>query len=130
MKIIYLLINRFSERDYKRFGFELLEKKGHDVEAWDCVDLLYPNLHGLGVNPNMPSFERNLKIFKNSSQLNDSIGRLSVNTLIVLLGTLNQNGFIHIIKKLNERKIKYGIVYLANLPNIQVSYLLKIFLYF
>ena len=33
-KIIFLLYNPLDERNYKRFGFETLEKSGWDVGCW------------------------------------------------------------------------------------------------
>ena len=33
-KIIFLLYNPLDERNYKRFGFETLEKRGWDVGCW------------------------------------------------------------------------------------------------
>ena len=46
MKIIFLLINTFSKRDYNRFGFEIFKKNGFEIQAWDCLnvtDTLYNN---------------------------------------------------------------------------------------
>ncbi len=128
MKIIYLLINRFNERDYHRFGFKILETNGHKVEAWDCINLIYSNINGLNEIRNTTRIESYVKQFTNFDQLNESINRLESNTIVVLLGNINEFGFSKIIRKFNKRKIKYGIVYLANLPNIQVPYSLKIFL--
>ena len=128
MKIIYLLINRFNERDYHRFGFKILETNGHKVEAWDCINLIYSNINGLNEIRNTTRIESYVKKFTNFDQLNESINRLESNTIVVLLGNINEFGFSKIIRKFNKRKIKYGIVYLANLPNIQVPYSLKIFL--
>ena len=130
MKIIYLLINRFSERDYKRFGIELLERKGNKVEAWDCVNLIFPYFDDLTKHQSIDEFKKNLIQFRDIAQLKNKIKGLDSNTVFVLLGTVNQKGFIDIIRIINEKKLKYGIVYLANLPNIKVPLFVKIFIFF
>ena len=39
MKIVFLFITKFSNRDYHRFGFEILKKRGHDLEIWEISNL-------------------------------------------------------------------------------------------
>lgn len=43
-RIIFLVGTRFSPRDYQRFGIELLQKNGFDVEVWDPTPFLHPKL--------------------------------------------------------------------------------------
>ncbi len=129
MRINFLLINRFSERDYQRFGFELLEKEGHIIEAWDCIDLIFPHLGASIENQTEPKFQKNLIKFKNSKQLEERIEKLDSNSIFILIGILSELGFLNIIKKLNKNKIRYGVILLANLPNIKIKFLLKVFLF-
>ena len=41
-KVILLTMSPFNERDYKRFGVEIFEKNGLNVEIWDLTGVLYP----------------------------------------------------------------------------------------
>ena len=35
-KIILIVITKLSERDYHRFGCDLMLNRGYEVEVWDC----------------------------------------------------------------------------------------------
>lgn len=41
-RVIFLVENRFSRRDYQRFGVEFLLKNGFDVEVWELTPLVHP----------------------------------------------------------------------------------------
>ena len=34
-RVIFFLATKFNRRDYHRFGFDILQKRGYKVEAWD-----------------------------------------------------------------------------------------------
>ena len=45
MKIIYLVQNFFTSRDYYRYGIEeLISSSRKKVEVWDISKLIYPNI--------------------------------------------------------------------------------------
>lgn len=40
-KVIYITENQFNQRDYDRFGVDILKKNGFKVEIWSMIRLLY-----------------------------------------------------------------------------------------
>lgn len=45
-KIIILISQYFTERDYDRYGIDLLQENGFDVSVWDLSDFIYPKTIG------------------------------------------------------------------------------------
>jgi len=41
-RIIYFLSSPFNDRDYERFGIEIVQKNGYEVEVWDFSPFLNP----------------------------------------------------------------------------------------
>ena len=41
-RIVFLMQQYFTERDYQRFGIDLLQKNGFEVLIWDLGKLIYP----------------------------------------------------------------------------------------
>lgn len=41
-RIIFVVEMPFTQRDYRRFGFDVLKRNGFKVEAWDITSVLYP----------------------------------------------------------------------------------------
>ena len=39
MNIIFVLITKFTERDYHRFGLDIIKNRGHNVEVWQVSSL-------------------------------------------------------------------------------------------
>ncbi|RJQ26441.1 hypothetical protein C4565_06795 [Candidatus Parcubacteria bacterium] len=58
-KIIFLISAPFNQRDYQRFGFEILIRDGFEVCIWDFTPLLYPKTF-MKVQPPDPINYRNM----------------------------------------------------------------------
>ena len=41
-RVILFLATKFNYRDYKRFGFDIIQRRGYKVEAWDFTDWYKP----------------------------------------------------------------------------------------
>jgi hypothetical protein len=41
-RFIFLFLTKFNNRDYLRFGFEIILQRGFDIEVWDCSSLISP----------------------------------------------------------------------------------------
>src|SRR3989442_12882346 len=41
----FLIESPFNERDYNRFGIEILQTNGFQVEVWDCTTFINPEVY-------------------------------------------------------------------------------------
>ncbi len=41
-RVVFLLVTKFSQRDYHRFGFDIIRKRGYKVEAWETSPWFAP----------------------------------------------------------------------------------------
>ena len=51
-RVIFFIGTKFSKYDYDRFGFEIIQKRGFKVEAWDFSPWLRPDYYA---NYNLPN---------------------------------------------------------------------------
>ncbi len=72
-KVVFLTDNPFNDRDYRIFGFEILESRGFPMEAWDCSPVVYPEVSRSYVPPDV--FKgKNLRVFRTEKDVLDAIG--------------------------------------------------------
>lgn len=48
-RVIFLIESPFNERDYNRFGIEILQQNGFEVEVWDFTPFLHPEIQHVKV---------------------------------------------------------------------------------
>ena len=129
MKIVFFLLNKFSNRDYHRFGFDDLKKRNINPEAWDCLEIFNKNYFENKSKINTlldENYKSSLKKFSSFQSLSKEVAKLSNKDLVIFFGNINNDYYGKLIDILNFKKIKYGNMYLANLPNIDVSIIRKI----
>ena len=44
-RVIFFIESPFTERDYSRYGIEILQKNGFNVEVWDFAPVLHPKVY-------------------------------------------------------------------------------------
>lgn len=78
-KIIFLLEGYFSQRDYQRFGIEILRENGFRVEVWDLTPVLYTDYSRVY---NMPDYH-GLSIFDDRQQAYERLSKLTSSDFVV-----------------------------------------------
>lgn len=116
-KIVFLIDYPFSRRDYNRFGMEILQKNGFEVEVWDCTPFLNP-LYNRDVAVPDPITWNKYHIFPSWDKSRTSILELKSNCFIVCMIAYRYESFI-IYRALSKSKPPY-CVFMANaLPPIK-----------
>ena len=71
-KIIFLSQDRFSTRNFKRFGIKQLIKRGFQVEFWECSPIIAPKFFKSFSPPDPKEFS-GLKLFHSKKDLFEAI---------------------------------------------------------
>ena len=109
MKVVYIVQNIFTSRDYYRYGFnELINHSKLEVEIWDISKILYPN-----IKLNYPKFKNiiiNKKCiiidFKTTIEVISHLHKTQIFYCMVLIEFNFKS--LPIFKVFSENKIKYA----------------------
>ena len=107
-KIFFLTISTFNQRDFKRFGIELLEKNGFRVEVWDFTNILFPHI-ARNHKPPGPINWSGHKVFKDKQYALKNLEDLDSDTILSPSCLIIQN-FIQSLK-----------LFLRVMPNMLLS---------
>ena len=112
-KIIYFIAAPYSRRDHKRFGIDILEKNGFEVEVWDFGPFLYPRAYYEELKVvDIMSYSK-LRLFKKRQNALRAISELcSMESFAVSIIPYSIATYM-IYKALSRNKIRYS-VFLAN----------------
>lgn len=104
----------FNLRDYRRFGIELLQENGFQVEVWDLTSILYLKLEQNYSPPDPFSYD-GLHIFKDSQEIYDRLSNLSGSDFAInlLYYSFESLGFY---KALSNSSAKYAVLISDALP--------------
>lgn len=114
-RIIFLSQDRFSERNFKRFGIQLLMDRGFHVEFWECSPFLMPVLFETFHPPDTFTFH-GFKLFYSEKLLLEAIAGLTPSDIM-----LTYLGGVHIktcriYKKITEQDIPWGVNITGRVP--------------
>lgn len=107
-KIIFFVSESFNQRDFDRFGIELLETNGFEVEIWEFTPII--NYHGykeLGIK-NCVKFKQHKLLFT-KTQAHAEMEKLDKETFVICL--IPYPNFVY--HMISQYKINYAI-FLAN----------------
>jgi hypothetical protein len=116
-KIIFIVHETFSKRDYERYKIQLLEKKGYVLEIWDICTLFKKNY----VNNYTPSdvyTGKKLFSFFELFQLKSALDDLT-STEIVVCRIPYIFEYRVIFQYLSKKKIHYGFILLNHIPSVK-----------
>lgn len=80
-RVIFFCNQIFTERDYKRFGIDIIKRRGYEVEIWNFIPYLNPE-YFLKYNNNN-TFSKICKEFSTNQQINNNLSTLSNNDVII-----------------------------------------------
>jgi hypothetical protein len=114
-KIVFFIEEHFNQRDYERFGIDILTKNGFDVEVWDFTAFLATEGYKKTRPPDKKDWEKCI-VFQDKKDALSGISRLDSTYFVI--------SFIHFTHKtlslyrmLKKKEIPYGIFLFALLMN-------------
>jgi hypothetical protein len=114
-KIIVITAYPFNQRDYDRFGIEILRTNGLNVEIWDITSCLDKNLKDQLVVENSINFE-NLIIFEEKSDIVNAISSLSKDGIINCFIEYSLRTFF-IFRAISKYNINYCVFGMVSFPS-------------
>lgn len=115
-KVVFLVESPFNQRDYERFGIELLQKEGSTVEVWDFTALLYPQLHSHVKVPDPINYEGYHQLSTREEVL-AAISELTHLCFVVCMLVYRYETW-HIYRALSNAKLKYCVPMTNATPTI------------
>ncbi|MCH8012529.1 MAG: hypothetical protein IIA61_11370 [Candidatus Marinimicrobia bacterium] len=120
-RIIFFPQNKLSDRDYSRFGLDIIQFRGYEAEVWDFTPVLRPYYFKNYDLPN-PSKFSGIKVFYDKKQIEEHISELTPNDIIVcLIHYSESNRFI--FEKLDKSNVEYGFISLTSHPETYSKYM-------
>jgi hypothetical protein len=112
-KIVIFVASPFNERDFKRFGVDILRSNGFEVLVYDFSPLVYPKLYELGVlDP--AEYEKHF-CFVNKYDAIRAIRELETDVFVILRINYSKQTF-WIYKTISKTSIPYMSVFLGSFP--------------
>lgn len=118
-KIIFLRISPFNQRDFKRFGIELLERNGFEVEVWDLTNTFYPHLAKTYKPPDQVNWLGH-KVFEDKYYAIKNFKNLSSDVFIISFLPYNQK-FYSIYKAISASNAKYASFCANFQPSVKMT---------
>ena len=114
-RVIFFLATKFNRRDYHRFGFDILQKRGYKVEAWDFSPWHRPDYYKYYDVPDPITFTGHVLV-KSENEIKDRIENISqVDTVVDPWMIINDYPFIQDI--IQKEKITFGSLFLGSIPD-------------
>jgi hypothetical protein len=113
-RIVFFLEDHFNERDYKRFGIEILERNGFDVEVWEFSLFLATNEYKDTTPPDREGIAKweKYRDFSNRKNACDSILSMDSTCFVVSFVRLTFKS-LPLYWTLKKRRIPYGVFLFA-----------------
>lgn len=115
-KIIYFVESPFNERDYSRYGIEILQKNGFVIEVWDFTPLLYPLLHSHVRVPDPINCD-GYRQFSTREEALAAISELTHLCFVVCMLVYRYETW-HIYRALSKARLKYCVPMTNAIPTI------------
>lgn len=128
-RIVFFCITPFTERDFKRFGGDILKDNGFEVWFYDFSPIVFPVLYKNCTFPDLYK-PQNFYLLSTEKEAFKAISEISSDSLIInLLGFGPRN--YKFFKAISQAKIPYGVLASNLLPiggkkkPLEISSLLK-----
>lgn len=113
-RIIFLSATEFTERDYLRFGIEILRKNGFVVDIWNGEAIMFPHYERQIVNSGrVPLY--NQRIFLTVEDLTGAIAQLGNDTIVICLLALNIDT-MGVFRSFSRYKTAYCVYHANSYP--------------
>lgn len=105
--ILFLVQSPFSQRDYERFGLDILHENGFRVAVWDLTPCLRPQAFKNTVVPDPVDFN-GLRLQKSKADVIAALRSLDRDTFIIAMIPLELQT-LAIFREASRRHIRYGL---------------------
>ena len=102
-KIIFFFEKKLSKRDYDRYGFELLQNRGFEIEAWDFSPYFSPTFYE-NYNPSDLSNFKGIIEIKSKDQMKNNISNI-VDGEVVISILAYEGKELGIYRELRKKKV-------------------------
>src|SRR5438045_4103016 len=106
-KIIFFMDSAFDQRDYERFGIDVMKTNGFEVEVWNFFPFLYPRAYE-ALKHHTPTSWDGVVSFKTMEDVESGIATLRPDSFVLFIFDLNQDS-IPIYKAFTKTSARYGI---------------------
>ena len=113
-RVIFFVESPFYQRDYDRFGIEILLKNGFEVEVWNFAPFLNPQVRIEIEIPDPINWEKHYS-YINMGEAKSAILKLEDSCIVVCLVNYHIKSF-PIYKALSKNNIQYCVVMAHALP--------------
>ena len=110
-KIIFFITSPFNQRDYKRFGIEILQTNGFEVEVWDFTPFLKQEVWNRVVVPDPINWDKYISFSSLGDAKSAASGITSDTFVVCMIGY--SFGTFSVYKILSKNKLPY-CVFMAN----------------
>lgn len=115
-KILFFIAYPLDQRDYKRFGIDILKENGFDVEIWDLTQILRPQVIK-SVKISKSSNTEHCHSFLSWHDVKFEIQKLSLNCFIVNLIPYNYKSYFF-YRILSNIQVPYSVLMSNAIPGI------------
>ncbi|ABE52496.1 hypothetical protein [Methanococcoides burtonii] len=115
-KLIYLLETPMNERDYKRFGIEILQQNGYEIQFWDVTPIVCPEDYETKLNE--PICLEDCILFTSLDDLKVTVSNLDSNYYIICLIAYRLKSF-SVYNVLSKTKLAYCVAMNNALPSAE-----------
>jgi hypothetical protein len=123
-RIIFIVPTLWNQRDYDRFGLEILIKNGFSIKVFDCTPLINPQAYGK-VHITNPMTFQGFHLFTSKNELVSKFERLKPKTdfVFAVLDDNESNRFV--FELLTFYNIRFGIFSAGCVPSVPLILKLK-----
>ncbi len=118
-KILFLVHSPFNQRDFQRFGIELLMKNNFEVEVWDITDILHPDVRK-NYTPPDPIDWPYCRVFDDKDYALNAIKNLCSEIFIIVTFYYSRE-YQFVWRAISASKAKYAVNRSLALPSIEID---------
>jgi len=118
-KIIYFIDVPLGARDYNRYGIEIIEKNGFEVEVWDFTPFLNPEYYRQIQVPDPIERSRGYRIFRERKEVLYAIAGLDNTSFVIrlLVHPYYDLNCLAIFRAMSRAGVKYALLYTNPYPS-------------
>jgi hypothetical protein len=105
-KIVFFVVSPFNERDFKRYGIDILSSNGFEVLVYDFSPLVHPKLYEVGVSDPI-EYQKHF-CFVNKSDAIKAIRELGSDTFVICMMFYDKRRF-WIYRSLSKTRAAYAV---------------------
>lgn len=115
-KIIYFIEYPFCQRDFERFGIDIMKDNGFCVEIWDFTPFISLETHNTVKVPDPIDYQKsNCRLFTKKAKIIQEIKNLKQDTMIILIMFFDYEHYF-LYRELSKQNISYSFIITNTIP--------------